>query len=65
MLLCFSAEIASLPEEQHDGKHLFGWWRENHAQLNGLLQVVMGNVEAVVVDIHAEEKVLMHRAPLQ
>lgn len=56
---------ASLPEEQHDGKHFAGQRPERHAQLDGLLQMVLGDVEAVVADPAAEKDVLAHRALLQ
>lgn len=56
---------ASSPEEQHDGKRLVERRRELHTQLDGLLQVLLGNVEAVVVDLAAQEDVLMHGALLQ
>lgn len=56
---------ASLPEEQQDGKWLAEWQGERHTQLDDLLQVLLGNVEAVVVDPAALEDVLMHRALLQ
>ena len=54
-----------LPEKQHDGKRLVGWRCKHHTQLDGLLQVLLGNVEAVVVDLAAQEDELTHRALLQ
>lgn len=54
-----------LPEEQHDGKRLVERRRERHTQLDGLLQVLLGNVEAVVVDLAAPEDVLTHRALME
>ena len=56
---------ASLPEEQQDGKWLAELRGERHTQLDGLLQVLLGNIEAVVVDPAALEDVLMRRALLQ
>lgn len=55
----------SLPEKQHDGKWFVERCRKDHTQLDGLLQMLLGNVEAVVVDLAAPEDVLMHRALLQ
>lgn len=54
-----------LPEEQHDGKRLVERWRERHTQLDGLLQVLLGNVEAVVVDLAAPEDIYAHRALME
>lgn len=56
---------SSLPEEQHNWKHFVGQWHKHHTELDGLLQVLLGYVEAVVVDLVVEQDVLMHRAPLQ
>lgn len=56
---------ANLPEEQHYGKRLVERRCERHTQLDGLLQVLLGNVEAVVVYLAAQEDVLTHRALLQ
>lgn len=54
-----------VPKEQHDWKHFIGQWHKHHTELDGLLQVLLGNVEAVVVDLVVEEDVLMPRAFLQ
>ena len=53
------------PEEQHDGKRLVGWRRKHHTQLDGLLQVLLGNVEAVIVDLAVQEDKVPHRTLLQ
>lgn len=55
----------SLPEEQHYGKGLAGRPLELHTQLDGVLQVLLGNVEAVVVDLAALKDVLTGRALLE
>lgn len=63
-LLLFNLKLllwCVLPEEQHDGKRLAGPWRQRHTDLDGLLQVLLGNVEAVVVDPVVEEDVLVCR----
>lgn len=54
----------SLPEEQRDRKRLVRRWSEHHSQLDGLLQVLPADVEAVIVDLAAQEDVLMHRTLL-
>lgn len=61
LIYCFPAD---LPEEQHDGKCPV--WRagERHRQLDGLLQVLLGDVEAVIVDTAAQEGVLLQRSLL-
>lgn len=48
----------SLPEEQHYGKGLAEWLLELHTQLDDVLQVLLGNVEAVVVDLAAPKDIL-------
>lgn len=53
-----------LPEEEHYGKGLVGRPSEHHSELDGLLQVLLGNVDAVVVDLAASEDVFVLRAPL-
>lgn len=49
----------SVPEEQHDGKRLGGRSPEMHRHLDGVLQVLLGDVEAVVVGLPVLQDVLM------
>lgn len=51
----------SVPEEQHDGKGPGGrWWSpEPHRHLEGVLQELLGDVEAVVVGLPALQEALL------
>lgn len=53
------------PEEQLNRKCFIGQQLKHHTELDGLLQVLLGNVEAVEVDPVVVEDVLMHRAHLE
>lgn len=57
----------SIPEEQHDGKGPGGWWRapEPHRHLEGMLQELPGDVEAVVVGLPALQEALLLRGLME
>lgn len=48
-----------VPEEQQDGKRLGGRLPEAHRHLDGAPEVLLGDVEAMVVDLPVPQDVLM------
>lgn len=57
--------MLALPEEQHDGKRVAGRLLKHHPHLDGLLQALAGDVEAVVVYPRAFEDTPANRALME